>query len=122
MLSCAVATCSGAIKVTGVEHLTGKKATAVSARAKRHKKPPKKTTRTIVLASGFYALAAGQTEVVTLTLSPSAASLLKQLSKLQGTVSLTATGASTPSVTKPVTFTAPKPKPKPKHKAKKHHQ
>jgi hypothetical protein len=90
-------TCSGTAVVTAVEHLSGKKVTAVTPHAKR------KTVK-ITLARGSYSLTAGQLGKVTLTLNSKARALLRQLHTIKGTLTLTPAGASKPSITRTVTF------------------
>jgi hypothetical protein len=92
-------TCSGTAVVTAVERLTGKRATAVTARAK-----PKRKKVAITLARGSYSLSAGQVAAVNLKLSAQAKTLLKQLHKISGTLTITATGAGKPTLTRTVTF------------------
>jgi hypothetical protein len=65
------ATCAGPLELTAVEHLTGGKLTAVSA-AKR----PKRTTRTVRLASKSYTVAGGTSATVTLRLGQVGVKLL----------------------------------------------
>ncbi|HEY1689417.1 MAG TPA: Ig domain-containing protein [Solirubrobacteraceae bacterium] len=111
VLTCSGATCAGRLTIKGVEHLKGKTATALIAKAKK---------KTITFASGSYALAAGSTQTVTLTLSKAASKLLAQLHKVSGDLSVTPLGASTPAVTKKLTFKSKaKKKKKPKKKKKK---
>jgi hypothetical protein len=92
-------TCSGTAIVSAVEHLTGKRATAVTARAK-----PKKKKLAITLARGSYSLSAGQLGNMKLNLTSRAKALLKRLHKISGKLTLTPTGASAPTVTRTVTF------------------
>jgi hypothetical protein len=65
------ATCRGPLELTAVEHLTGGKLTAVSAR-----KRPKRTTRVVRLASKNYAVAGGKSATFTLKLGQVGAKLL----------------------------------------------
>lgn len=93
-------TCSGTAVLTAVEHLSGKRPTAVTAHAKRRKLE-------ITLARGGYSLTAGQVGTVTLKLSAKARALLKQLHTIKGTLILTPTGATAPTVIRAVTFKSP---------------
>lgn len=95
LLGCTGSTCKGTAKVVGVEHLSGKTPTAVTARAKKVN---------ITLAKGKYSLAAGKVGKVTLKLNGKAKSLLKRLHKIRGKLTLTPTGAKKPTVTRTVTF------------------
>jgi hypothetical protein len=90
-------TCSGTALVTAVEHLTGKKVTAVTARAKKRKV-------TITLAHGSYSLTAGNLGTINLKLTAKAQRLLAQLHKISGRLTVTPTGATKPTVTRTVTF------------------
>ena len=103
VLSCSGAPCAGALKITAVERLNGKKPTAVVA----SKEPrAKRRTKKITLTSGRYSLAAGHTRVLTLKLSKNAGALLKRLHKLAGDLNVTPTGANHPAFVKKTTFTA----------------
>jgi large repetitive protein len=89
--------CTGTAAVTAVEHLSGKRATAVTARAK------KKTVK-LTLAHGRYSLSAGRRGTVTLKLTGKAKTLLGKLHKISGKLTLTPTGAKKPAITRTVTF------------------
>jgi hypothetical protein len=106
-------TCSGTLKLTTKEHFTGHKLTAVSA---KHKKKPKKTTKTVGLGQTSYSVAAGASVTRTVTLGQVANSLLKKHHKLPAVLTVTPTGVSTALLTKTVTLT-----PAAKKKPKKHH-
>lgn len=90
-------TCTGTAVITAVEHLTGKRPTAVTARAKKRKV-------TITLARASYSLGAGQLGSVNLKLTAQARALLKRLHKISGRLTVTPTGATAPVLTKTVTF------------------
>jgi len=77
------ATCSGPLELTAVEHLTGGKLTAVSAR-----KRPKRTTRTVLLASKTYAVAGGTSATVTLKLGQVGAKLLAKYRTIHAELTL----------------------------------
>ena len=89
--------CSGTAIVTAVEHFSGKRPTAVTARVKRR-------TVKLTLARGSYSLNAGQLGKVTLKLTAKAKALLARLHKISGRLTLTPTGASKPSITRTVVF------------------
>jgi hypothetical protein len=107
-------TCGGALKLVTVEHLSGKKITAVSAKSK---KKPKKTTKTVTLGSVTYSVADGASDTVTLTLSKAGQQLLKKHHKLPAELELTAAGGVSASATKNITITPSKAK----KEKKKHH-
>jgi hypothetical protein len=69
--------------LTAVEHLTGGKLTAVSAR-----KRPKRTTRTVLLASKTYAVAGGTSATVTLKLGQVGAKLLAKYRTIHAELTL----------------------------------
>jgi hypothetical protein len=77
------ATCRGPLELTAVEHLTGGKLTAVSAR-----KRPKRTTRTVLLASKNYAIAGGTSATVTLKLGQVGAKLLAKYRTIHAELTL----------------------------------
>jgi hypothetical protein len=77
------ATCSGPLELTAVEHLTGGKLTAVSARMR-----PKHTTRTVVLASENYAVSGGTSATVTLKLGQLGAKLLAKYRTIHAELTL----------------------------------
>jgi Putative Ig domain len=115
VLTCSGAPCAGRLKIIGVEHLKGAKATAVIAKA--HKKSGKKASKkTITLASGSYAIAVGGKQVVTLTFSGAASKLLAGLHSMSGELEVTPLGATSPAVVKKLKFKSTKAK---KHKKKK---
>lgn len=107
-VSCSGAACTGALTLTTVEHLTGAKVTAVTARAKptatvaKAKAKPK--TKTITLAKGSYTVAAGQSKTVTLKLTAAAAKLLTARHKLPAKLALTPAGSKKVTATKTVTL------------------
>jgi hypothetical protein len=110
-LGCTGGPCTGTLRISAVEHLTGNTPTAVVATVK---KPRAK--KSIDLAGGRYAVGQDATQVVTLALSRNAVRLLAKLHKLSGKLSITPTGATTPAVAKKVTFKSPR------HKHKRHHR
>jgi hypothetical protein len=114
-LKCSGATCTGALKLTGVEHLVGKTPTAVATSANEKKKKARKRTKTIALASGRYSLVAGGTKTVTFTLSKAAAKLLTKLHTVHGKLTATPTGTQAP-VARTVTFKAKNSRHTKKHK------
>jgi hypothetical protein len=79
------ATCGGPLELTAVEHLTGGKVTAVSAR-----KRAKRTTRTVVLASENYVVAGGTSATVTLKLGQVGAKLLAKYHTIHAELTLDA--------------------------------
>jgi hypothetical protein len=100
-LSCSGAACAGALKLAGIEHLTGKTPTAIAALTTQ-----KKITKAITLATGKYSLTAGQTKTVTLTLSAATVKLLTKLHTIHAQLTITPTGAKTAALTKTLTFKA----------------
>jgi hypothetical protein len=85
-ISCSEAagsTCGGPLELTAVEHLTGGKVTAVSAR-----KRAKRTTRTVVLASENYVVAGGTSATVTLKLGQVGAKLLAKYRTIHAELTL----------------------------------
>jgi hypothetical protein len=114
-LECSGAACTGALKLTGVEHLIGKTPTAIATSTGGKKKKARRRTKTITLASGSYSLVAGATKTVTLTLSKGAVKLLTKLHTVHGKLTATPTGAQ-PPVTKTVTFKAKTSRHNKKHK------
>ena len=116
VLACAVAPCAGTLKLVGIEHLTGTKVTKVTALAKGKKA---KTTKQVTLALDHYAIRAGATQTLKVTLSGKAAKLLASLGTIKARLTVTPVGSTTPTLTKNVTFTAPVPKRKPKKRAPK---
>ena len=108
--------CSGTLKLSALEHLSGHTITAVSASTpkKKPKKKPKKTTRTVTLASSTYAVTGASATTLTITLNTTGKRLLATYHKLSAKLTLTPTGARTPASTKTITLRA-------KHAQRKHH-
>jgi hypothetical protein len=105
VLSCFGAPCAGGLKIAAVEHLkSGKPTAVVGAHNSRRKAGP--ATKTVTLASGRYALAAGGTEVAKLRLSRKARQLLAGLHKVSGDLTVTPLGAAGPAVVEKATFKA----------------
>jgi DNA-binding beta-propeller fold protein YncE len=104
-------TCVGTLALTTVEHLKGRKLTAISAKQKK----PKKTTRTVTLGSVTYSLNGGGEATLTITLNANAKKLLSKHHKLPARLGLIPTGASAPSATKTLTITLPRAKHKHHH-------
>ena len=103
VFSCSGAKCAGAYKLTGVEHLHGKKPTAVDAKAKKHpKKGPSK--RTVTLASGHYSINPGGGEAIVVKLNGTGVKLLRKLHKISGQLTLTPTGSTKPALIKTLKF------------------
>ncbi|MHB1468393.1 MAG: hypothetical protein ACYCU0_13435 [Solirubrobacteraceae bacterium] len=88
--------------------------------AKAHKKSGKASKKTITLASGSYAIAAGGKQVVTLTLSGRASKLLAGLHSISGELEVTPLGATSPAVVEKLKFKSTTTARK--HKKKKHHR
>ena len=105
-LACAGGPCAGTLTISAIEHLKGTRPTAVVASTKKQR--GKTRTKSITLASGRYALGQDATQVVTLTMSSQAATLLGRLHTISGKLSVTPTGAVQPALTKTITFTSPK--------------
>ena len=106
--------CSGTLKLSAREHLTGHRITAVTASTPKKPKPkpkPKKTIRTVTLASTTYTFT-GTSRTLTITLNKTGKHLLATYHKLSAKLTLTPTGARTPATTKTLTFKAPPAKPK----------
>ena len=99
VLSCTGGPCAGTLRIAGIEHLKGKRITAVVAATKQ---------RSVTLAGASYAVGANATQVVNLTLASKAAKLLAKLNKLSGNLSITPTGAAKPAVTRTITFRSAK--------------
>ena len=116
VLACAGAPCAGTLKLVGIEHLTGTQVTEVTALAKAKK--AKKTTKQVTLALDHYAMRAGATQTLKVTLSGKAAKLLASLGTIKARLTVTPVGSKTPTLTRNVTFTAPVPKQKPKRAPK----
>jgi Putative Ig domain len=95
-LGCSAA-CSGALKLTAVQHLKPKTAPA-AASAK------KKTKKTITVAAGPYSLAGAGFKAVILVSSKAAGGLLRSANKVHGTLTATPTGAKRPAASKNVAF------------------
>ena len=104
-------TCSGTLKLSAREHLTGHRITAVTASTPKKKPKPKKTIRTVTLASATYTFT-GTSRTLTITLGTTGKLLLATYHKLSAKLTLTPTGARTPATTKTLTFKAPPAKPK----------
>jgi hypothetical protein len=101
-------TCAGKLSLTTVEHYTGLKLTAVSARAKGNK--PKRTTRTVTLASASYEVLGGHSASFTLTLDESGKQLLARLHKLAAKLAITPSGTKIATVSKTISISRPAPK------------
>ena len=91
--------CSGTLKLSAREHLTGHTITAVTA------SKPKKTTKTVTLASTTYTLT-GARRTLKITLNKTGKHLLAKFHRLSAKLSLTPTGARTPATTKTITIRA----------------
>jgi hypothetical protein len=106
-------TCTGEVGLSAVEHFTGHKLTAVSA---KHKKKPKKTTKTVGLGRTSYTVAGGASVTETVRLGSLAKPLLKKShNRLRAELAVTPTGLSTPSVSETITITPAKKKHKTHH-------
>ncbi len=92
-------TCKGTLKLIALEHLTGHTITAVTAST------PKKTTKTVTLASTTYTLT-GTSRTLKITLNQTGQHLLAKYHTLSAKLTLTPTGARTPTTTKTITITA----------------
>ncbi|MHB1568346.1 MAG: putative Ig domain-containing protein [Solirubrobacteraceae bacterium] len=116
VLSCSDAPCTGTLTTAAFEHLEGRTPTAVAAiqsRARRHSKHrhgharhkrKKRRTKRIMLASGRYSIAAGGTQVVTLTLTRNATRLLNRLHDIAGYLIVTPTGTTEPALMSKLVF------------------
>lgn len=99
------------LTLTVVEELDGKKITAILA---RHTKKPKRTRRTVVIASATVTLAAGQSKTVTLTPNATGRSLLKSHMHLKANLDITS-GKATIKATKITLTSKPTKRHKPTH-------
>jgi large repetitive protein len=99
-------TCLGTLKLSALEHLTGHRITAVTASKPKKTAKPKKTTKTVTLASTTYAFT-GASTTLKITLDTTGKHLLATYHKLSAKLTLTPTGARTPATTKTITFKAP---------------
>ncbi len=116
VIGCTGAPCTGTVKLTGVIGTAthGRRgaqhgrhgAHASRARSHRHSHGAKDGKRTTTLAHGSYSVAAGHTEVLTLTLTRAARRLLARLHRISGHLYVTPTGASLPAIVEKVTFTS----------------
>ena len=101
--------CSGTLKLSAREHLTGHTITAVTAskpkKTTKPKKKPKKTTKTVTLASTTYTFT-GASRTLKITLNTTGKHLLAKYHKLSAKLTLTPTGARTPATTKTITIRA----------------
>jgi hypothetical protein len=104
-IGCSGADCTGALALTTVEHLSGTKITAVTARASAAAKSKAKT-KTVTLAKVRYSVSAGRSKTVTLTLKGAAAKLLAARKSLSAKVALTPTGSKRVTAGKAVTLKA----------------
>ncbi len=110
-LSCpagGVACAPVSLQATVTEHLKGSRITAITASGK--KKKAHATTKQVVVASGGATLAAGTTQVLTLTLNSTGQALLSRFGKLTAIV-IASSGSKTIDTT-PVTVQKTKPKKK----------
>ena len=99
--------CSGTLKLSAREHLSGRTITAVSASTPKKKpKKTKRTIRTVALAASTYTFT-GASRTLTFTLNTTGKHLLATLHKLSAKLTITPTGAKTPAATKIITFKAP---------------
>jgi hypothetical protein len=105
-VSCSDAACKGSLALTTVEHLTGSKVTAVTARAGAVKKKTKPKTKTVTLVKGNYSVAVGKSATVTLTLKGASAKLLTTRHSLPAKLTLTPTGSKTATASKNVSLKA----------------
>jgi hypothetical protein len=94
--------CKGALALTAIEHLTGGKVIAVTAKAKSKKAK----TKTITLAKGSYTITAGESKTIMLTLSKASAKLLTARHTLETKLTLTPSGSTTATATKILTLKA----------------
>ena len=90
-------TCTGTLAVKALEHLTGRRITAITARARRK-------TRTVTLATARYNVKGGARETLTRTLDRTGKRLLSRYHPLRAKVGLTPTGKRTTVATKNVIF------------------
>jgi hypothetical protein len=94
--------CTGALTLTTLEHLSGHKLTAVSARKKPKK--PKKTTRTVTLAGKGFAVAGGAQATLTIALNKAGKQLLAKRHKFPANLAVASTGVGQALATTTVTF------------------
>lgn len=107
-IGCSDAACKGSLALTAIEHLTGKKVTAVTARVKAPSKSgkTKPKTKTITFATGSYTVSAGKSKTVLMTLTRAATKLLAARHTLPARLALTPAGAKKATVTKTVALKA----------------
>lgn len=84
------------LQATAKEHLKGTKLTAITAGAKKHVRT---TTKQVVVASGGVTLAAGATQVLTLTLNSTGRALLSKFGKLPAIVTAGSAGKTIDTTT-----------------------
>jgi hypothetical protein len=108
-VSCSAAstqTCTGTLTLTTLEHHSGGKLTAVTAR--RRTKKPKKTSILVKLATVSVSVRGGATETVTVTLGKTGKRLLEEFRRLPAKLVLTTPGDTVAISTRTLTFTARK--------------
>ena len=115
VLFCTGVSCSGTLKLTGVEHLTRGKPTgftpSAEAAAVKKKGKAKNTRKAITLATSRYSINAESTKAITLKVSGRGAKLLKQLGSLKATLAITPAGAAKPVTAQKLTFKSAAKKP-----------
>jgi hypothetical protein len=110
-LSCpagGVACAPVSLQATVTEHLKGSKITAITASGKKRKTHA--TTKQVVVAGGSATLAAGTTQVLTLTLDSTGRALLSKFGKLPTIVTASSAGKTIDATTVTVQKTKPKKK------------
>jgi hypothetical protein len=88
-------TCTGALALSAVEHLSGQRITAITA---------SKKTRTVMLGRTAYAVTGGESATVTIKLNATAKRLLSGHHHLHARLTLTATGRTTPTATRTISL------------------
>ena len=87
-------TCTGALALSAVEHLSGRRITAITASKKR--------TRTVALGRAAYTVTAGASATVTIKLDAAAKTLLSAHRRFRARLVLTATGRATAAATRTI--------------------
>jgi streptogramin lyase len=93
-------TCSGPVTVTSRVTTQGSKTIAVAARSRHKRKPPKKLTKTVTVATGSYSVAASHSATIRVKLNAAGQKLLNAFYRLPAQVTI---GGTTP-IAKPITF------------------
>jgi hypothetical protein len=93
------AACMGALTLGAIEHMSGKRVTAITAAAKR-------STRPITLGSSAYALDEGAQKAIVLTLWATGKQLLERYGKLHAALAVSTDGETMQTITKEVLFKA----------------